>query len=265
MLNFKTFSSSRRSSKKSGFTLIELSIVLIIIGLLVAGVTGGASLIRSAQLRSVMSEARGYNVAVNAFVVQYDDLPGDYGTIIGGTIPSIAGDGDGEIEYLAGQLTGNGSFREGTNAWLHLINSGTIDDTIALTDTLSPATTVDAAAQAIGTNMPDSKLDGVGWMFTNSTNTNFVDTNVVIATGAIAAVASVEATTDTNFIATGAMTPTDALSIDTKLDDGLGHTGRVQSSELIATPANCSVVATGVYATGTATDECALEFTVDIS
>ena len=52
------------SSKKSAFSLIELSIVLIIIGLLIAGITGGASLIKSSELRSVMGEARGYAVSV---------------------------------------------------------------------------------------------------------------------------------------------------------------------------------------------------------
>ena len=85
MLNKKAFS-TKRASKRSAFTLIELSIVLIIIGLLVAGITGGASLIKSAQLRSVMSEARGYNVAVNSFVVQYDELPGDYDVAFTGTL-----------------------------------------------------------------------------------------------------------------------------------------------------------------------------------
>ncbi len=48
-------------SKKSAFSLIELSIVLIIIGLLVAGVRGGVSLIQSAKTRALMGEIRNYN------------------------------------------------------------------------------------------------------------------------------------------------------------------------------------------------------------
>ena len=39
-----------------GFSLIELSIVLIIMGLLIAGVTGGASLVKSAKLRAAVTE-----------------------------------------------------------------------------------------------------------------------------------------------------------------------------------------------------------------
>ena len=45
---------------KSAFSLIELSIVLIIIGLLVAGVTGGASLIQSAKTRALINEINNY-------------------------------------------------------------------------------------------------------------------------------------------------------------------------------------------------------------
>ena len=55
------------NTNKKGFSLIELSIVLIIIGLLVAGITGGASLIKSAELRAVMSDIRNYQTAINAY------------------------------------------------------------------------------------------------------------------------------------------------------------------------------------------------------
>jgi prepilin-type N-terminal cleavage/methylation domain-containing protein len=98
--------------KKTAFSLVELSIVLIIIGLLVAGVVGGSSLIKSSALRTVMSEARNYSVITNSFFVAYDELPGDIRS--GGyTSPSTsalstgcAGDNDGKIEYMNGTTTG---------------------------------------------------------------------------------------------------------------------------------------------------------------
>ncbi len=65
------------------FSLIELSIVLIIIGLLVAGVTGGASLIQSAKSRAIMNELREWKQNVYTFQVAKGRYPGDvmnYGT-----------------------------------------------------------------------------------------------------------------------------------------------------------------------------------------
>ena len=59
------------------FSLIELSIVLIIIGLLVAGVTGGASLIESAKQQSFITELRNWDLVVNAFYATKGRLPSD--------------------------------------------------------------------------------------------------------------------------------------------------------------------------------------------
>ena len=59
------------------FSLIELSIVLIIIGLLVAGITGGASLIESAKMRNFINEVNSWRQALYTFKVRYDRLPGD--------------------------------------------------------------------------------------------------------------------------------------------------------------------------------------------
>ena len=68
---------NKNTSNFFAFSLIELSIVLIIIGLLVAGITGGASLVRSAKVRAFMNELNGYKQAVSAFYASKGRLPGD--------------------------------------------------------------------------------------------------------------------------------------------------------------------------------------------
>ena len=64
-------------NNNKAFSLIELSIVLIIIGLLVAGITGGKSLIENAKNRALINEIRGWKQAVNAFYLLKNRLPGD--------------------------------------------------------------------------------------------------------------------------------------------------------------------------------------------
>src|ERR1700735_2969244 len=60
-----------------GFTLIELSIVLVIIGLIVGGVLVGQDLIRAADVRAQISQIEKYQTAVNTFRGKYGYLPGD--------------------------------------------------------------------------------------------------------------------------------------------------------------------------------------------
>ena len=59
------------------FSLIELSIVLIIIGLLVSGIIGGQSLIESAKVRNFINEVNSWKQALYTFKVKYGRLPGD--------------------------------------------------------------------------------------------------------------------------------------------------------------------------------------------
>jgi prepilin-type N-terminal cleavage/methylation domain-containing protein len=60
-----------------GFTLVELSIVIIIIGFLIAGIAGGQSLIASAKLHSIITEVQSLQTASRVFTEQYGGLPGD--------------------------------------------------------------------------------------------------------------------------------------------------------------------------------------------
>ncbi len=88
----------------SAFTLIELSIVLVIIGLKVGGVLVGRDLINASYVRAQITQIEKYNQAVNTFRDKYSELPGDIEpglvTKFGfTTVPvrgGIAGEGNGD-------------------------------------------------------------------------------------------------------------------------------------------------------------------------
>lgn len=63
--------------QKQGFTLIELSIVLVIIGLVAGGVLVGRDLIKASEIRATISQKISYDTAVNTFKLKYNGLPGD--------------------------------------------------------------------------------------------------------------------------------------------------------------------------------------------
>jgi len=78
--------------RQLAFTLIELSIVLVIIGLVIGGVLVGQDLIGSAKNRAYVSQLVSYNSAVNTFKIKYNCLPGDCANA---TDYGFTGNGDG--------------------------------------------------------------------------------------------------------------------------------------------------------------------------
>jgi prepilin-type N-terminal cleavage/methylation domain-containing protein len=263
------------SSKKSAFSLIELSIVLIIIGLLIAGVTGGASLIKSSQLRSVMGEARGYAVAVNAFYSQFNGLPGDFNTSVG---TSGCGNNSSSIDYFsaaAGTATcaGAGNITaESANAWVQLRTIGAVDS-ISLSAPAA-ATTNPIFGSTSTATAPASKIQSAGWVFDYRTFTEgavntAANQNVVILTSSITGTATTSNTAilGTN-ISTGALPGTDALSIDSKIDDGFANSGKVRGINPGSSTGcyTASITANVTYTTtGAIARPCASSYQVDVN
>jgi len=212
-----------------GFSLVELSIVLVILGLLVGGVLTGQSLIRAAELRSVSTEYEKFSAATNTFRDKYFQLPGDmnnaesfWGTAHAtdatciststGTTATCNGNGNGHIHWLSARS--NEYFR----FWQHLANAGLIESTYTGT-----AGAGGSSHAVIGQNVPRAKFPKSGWgILTHTYTANGVFTdkfykNQLIFGG--------EQPTDVLFTPT--MTPEEAWNVDTKMDDGQPQRGKV--------------------------------------
>ena len=70
-----------RRARQSGFTLVEIAIVLVIVGLLLAGVLKGQELIESSRTRAAAAELNSISAANNAYVDRFRRAPGDDGPL----------------------------------------------------------------------------------------------------------------------------------------------------------------------------------------
>lgn len=110
---------------QSGFTLVEIAIVLVIIGLLLGGILKGQELIVQARIKNVANDLNGISAAVYSYQDRYRMLPGDDNTA-GGRWPANAG-----CAAAAPNGTGNGTLTTGTPDetvlfWQHLRRAGLI-------------------------------------------------------------------------------------------------------------------------------------------
>ncbi len=234
--------------KNKGFTLVELSVVLVIVALLIAGIFYGQSLIRSAELREVIGDYDRYTKAIKEFEDKYQALPGDmsnaesiWGSDAGcpttatNTTPKIAtcnGNGNGRIgaSSTAGVLDTTYAY-EWFRAWQELADAGLIEG--KFTGVKESATDGDAG---IGLNVPQSKLnEKSGWtlyyFLQTATDANMWGDNYghVFAFGG-----------DTSSVTNGtALSPADALTIDQKIDDGTPGNGTIRARRTGA-EANCT-------------------------
>ena len=109
-----------------GFSLVEVAVVLVIIGLILAAVLQGRQLIASAEYKSLKSQLSEYRNAFYTFRDRYGALPGDFDEADTRLDLDAAdnGDGDGTIDDGPG-CASDGD--ESCLAWQHLRAAGMID------------------------------------------------------------------------------------------------------------------------------------------
>lgn len=216
------------------FSLVELSIVLVILGLLTGGILAGQSLIRGAQVRNITVEFNKYTTATHAFREKYMALPGDFkdatkfwttatycpghgGNTTAAGRATCDGDGNGEILYPP--TAANETYR----FWQHLSDAGLIEGVFTgatghatqytrIVDTFDPPNVpVSKFPQAwwnvifLGT-VPVSDPDHFDGSFRNVFRFGGVGGAYAAATGRV-------------------LKPEEAWNIDTKIDDGKPGTG----------------------------------------
>lgn len=120
-----------RFRSRSGFTLIEISLVLVIIAIVVGGVLFGRDLVHVAVVRAQISQIEQMDVAVNAFRFKYNCLPGDCASATSFGF-NDNGNGDGAVGYHATHLN---LAIELATFWTHLGDSGLIGGTYSLGST----------------------------------------------------------------------------------------------------------------------------------
>lgn len=220
-----------------GFSLVELSIVLVILGLLTGGILSGQSLIRAAELRAVTTEYARVTAAAHSFRDRYFALPGDFrdatkfwGYQVNGsgctTNSSQAvtangvcdGNGDGRVRNASAGGTSGEMFQ----FWRHLAAAGLVEGTY---------TGIAGANAFNGTrdNSMSSRLQQAVWtsifrvvaeestasnLFFDFTSQNTLQIGGPRSSGS--AYASI-------------MKPEEVWNIDTKIDDGKPGRGKVNA------------------------------------
>ena len=217
--------------KRSAFSLVELSIVLVILGLLVGGVLTGQSLIRAAELRAVGTEYSKYSTAHQTFRDKYFAMPGDMAnatafwgrdtsncnghTGAAGTPGTCNGNGNGIWENGAVSATG-----EKFQYWSHLTLAGLIEGTYT---GLASSTHVNGCNSS---NCPKSRLGNAVWGNAYTDNSTGANGNI-FAINYIPYYLVGQITT--TFNSGSILKPEEAWNIDTKLDDGMPARGSIHS------------------------------------
>ncbi len=202
----------KQKQNEKGFTLVELSIVLVIIGLIVGGVLVGQDLIKAAQVRALVSQTQQYDAAINTFRSKYDGLPGDFTRAVAFNLgANVAnGNGNGLIDNGATPPGALAAFaNEAQQFWHQLSAANLIGGNYT------------ATGAVLGTDFPENKLKKGGIVAFSRAGSSLNYYGI-----------SVDAD---GFNYGEGLTPAEAFGIDSKLDDGAPATGIVRATNAAGT------------------------------
>ena len=226
MISMRFLTRERKNTRTHGFTLIEVSIVLVIVALIAAGIVGGMELVKSAGVRKQISQVESIDTAVNTFRNKYGCLPGDcaqgfdfplrrYNGCASANINTGNGDGMiGESNYNI-NTTASAPAWETRIFWNVLIDARLVDAYYTQHCGYAPAGSHNyAIAGKFGANRPIIAMGHQGgfhqYYIGSWTGPGF---NAPSAT-----------TGET-------LTPNEAYQMDFKMDDGLPATGQVRARQ----------------------------------
>jgi prepilin-type N-terminal cleavage/methylation domain-containing protein len=216
--------------RRQGFTLLEISIVIAIIGLILGSVAIGKEMIRNAQIQGLNKDFGHYVNAIKMFQEKYGALPGDFARAsIYLRIPLItSGNGDGLI-------VGNEEFL----AWQHLAVAGFIEGNYpgfsSGGNIRHPFDNADGPK-----NVPSTQLNGAGWglLYYDTTSDN-----LLLYTAGEPLPGHVLWIGGTTFAGSEEtmpiLTTEEAELLDIKLDDGMPGTGKILSQVNALTTTSC--------------------------
>lgn len=243
--------------KCSGFTLIELAVVLVIIGLLAGGILVGRDLINAGDVRSQISQIEKYQRAVNTFKVKYQSLPGDLDAATASQFGFVArgqyagqGDGNGVIEGVQANSAGQNygycmTQGETVTFWVDLSYAKLIEGeyTLGAPDSIAyPGQNFwPSSATYIHTYLPRAKINETAYVYAWSGGWNAGSMSLRDGKNYFG-VSTLTRITWSNgaMYSSPAITVYQANSIDSKMDDGLPMSGKVLALASDAGPGGIS-------------------------
>jgi type II secretory pathway pseudopilin PulG len=243
----------KSKNKLAAYTMVEIAVVLIVVGLIMAGILVGKSVYNAGKLRSVAVDFQRYDAAVRNFREKYNALPGDianattiFGTTDANGYSVTNGNGNGYIGLLGASGVGTAEVRA---AWQELALAGFIPGVYR----------GESASVAIGTTHPISAYSNMTtfWFYYGNLWGQYTATSALVFSG----ISSFG--WDNPLLSTA-----EAVQLDAKIDDGMPYTGKMigynpTANNCVATALASSPAKTLTYLSTAPTTLCTVHYALE--